>query len=56
MTFDEYKKTVYDKCKQNEIVNKFPDEFEQTFLEEIELLYKRKASIESAVYYICLML
>ena len=55
MPFDEYKKVVYNKCKQDEIVKRFPDEFEKVFAEEIELLYKKNVSIESAVYYICLM-
>ena len=55
MSFEEYKKAVFNKCQEDSIVKRYPNEFEKTFSEEIERLYKNNSSVEGAAYDICLM-
>lgn len=58
MTYEEYKKAVYEACKKDGVTKAYPQEFEQTFLEEEDMIredYKKGNSPESTAWYICLM-
>lgn len=56
MSFEEYKKAVKEAGKDFPLTKLYPKEYEQSFNKEIEFCFNRQDSIESAAYFINLMI
>ena len=56
MTFEEYKKAVSTKFENNECAKRYPEEYKRAFDAEIESCFAKGDSVESAAWFIDLMI